>query len=197
MSKSEPNKKVYTCTHLLSLSVFSVMSGIQWLITYGKRMQTRKKVVNDTRVFSYTTEEQKTSPFLWTSCCWQSRQCKSHLPASKTNTDVHQDFTWTQQYSATGRHDTQTDLGDLLKQLLICLLCLCRREKSQSLFLHNLAANKRHNWLKRQEQTPNTNLSSPRCVWGLSLEWHLQVWWFLQLDREPTIDTSIESRQLR
>lgn len=33
-------------------------------------------------------------------------------------------------------------------------------------------------------------LNSPQCVLELSLVWHLQVWWFPQLDRAPMMDTS-------
>ena len=31
-------------------------------------------------------------------------------------------------------------------------------------------------------------LNSPQCVWELSLVWHLQVWWFPQLGKEPRMN---------
>lgn len=47
---------------------------------------------------------------------------------------------------------------------------------------------KRHPALQSQTKRRSralTHLSSPRCVWGLSLAWRLQVWWFPQLGKEP------------
>lgn len=124
--------------------------------------------------------------------------------------------------SVTEMHHAPTDLGDLLKQLLICLLSLCWRKTSiLQLKLGNVlsqftsqqnppicllfilqnrlaqlnAVKLKHHWMKRFHNLSKSKnkllkyLNSPQCVWELSLEWHLQVWWFPLLDRAPRTDT--------
>lgn len=128
-------------TNLLSLSVFSVMRGIQWLVTYENN--DRYKHVKGTEkqcfifwyylviycdMFNWYTKKscndsgRSNSPSLLTSCCWQSTQCKSHLPMEKINL---LGFYLDSNTSHCAINNALTDLGNLLKQLLICLLCLC------------------------------------------------------------------------
>lgn len=84
-----------TCSHLLSLSVLSIMRGIQWLVTCRNEWwEKHKKRNTDAQVTPHYCNENKlwklrgykdNWPFLWTSCCWQSRQCKSHSPGRETS----------------------------------------------------------------------------------------------------------------
>lgn len=116
----------------------------------------------------------------------------------------------------TENHNALTDLGDLLKQLLIGLLRLCRGKTSAlqlkpgkcSLYVCDFTAKGYQQWIQLNPKTirwehfsvtAGSNketalgfkyLNSPQCVWELSLEWHLQVWWFPQLGREPMMNAT-------
>lgn len=124
------------------------------------------------------------SPSLWISCCWRSRQCRSHLPAMEN-----------------GRHSLASCVssaflhgsvmhGPTLEISWNNCSSVCSasggKEKTHVQLLTPKAEPRRLHQAPQSQNTARTKyLNSPQCGWGPSQVSRPQVWWFPPLGREP------------